>query len=294
MIAFYDFAISPPSYDFVTFMSVAKAMARDRRDSLHVVFVPGPNNGFKEKTVKPISMAEHKFRFRHIVLPLCGLWQCGYTVCQTRDEARRYDTKDCYPLDYSVDVPTWGHTMGRATDRVRDGGALVFPSPSQGAVDMVAGHFPERPFVITLRECYVRERNSVLPAWLEFAAEVKKDFPVVFVRDTAKAAEPIEGFEISPMASLDVDYRLALYHRAEMQFCVGGGPPMLLYYSDLPYRVFKSHVEAWPMCSAGYLAKIGFPVGSQLPWAKDHQKAVWTDDSAESLLGEYEAWKKSL
>ena len=102
--------------------------------------------------------------------------------------------------------------------------------------------------VITLRETYARGRNSSIAEWLKFGKYVEETNLVVFIRDTSRWNNILihedYHFDTFPVASIDLDMRLALYQHAKINFSVGGGPTSLLHFStDIPYRSFKLVVE---------------------------------------------------
>ena len=296
MLAFYDLSISPATYDITTFLTVAKGMARDAKQTLHVVFVPGPNGGFKNPTeetvrVKPLSIDEQKFRFDHILLPACRAWGVTYTICVTRSDARAFKSDLVYPVGYDLeDNPTWGHTMSKAISAHREGQSLVWARPSKVALKMVREHYPERPVVITLRETFHECSNSDIENWLKVMEEI--EYPLVVVRDTSRATAPLPPYPTAPLASLDLDYRLALYHHAMVNLTTTGGPPALCWYSDLPYISCRMHSEDRRVTSREYWNIMGMEIGDQFPWAKPNQKLVWGDEF--ELLDEWREWKRSL
>jgi hypothetical protein len=136
------------------------------------------------------------------------------------------------------------------------------------------------PVVITLREAaYDTHRNSNLREWLRFAAGL--DAGVIFVRDTAKAHEPLDGFPTYPHASTDVQVRMALYEQARMNFFVSNGPWMMAGLSHAPYRYFMTQYAN----SHGH--------GPQYPWAGPDQRIVYALDRFENLTAVWRQPEKS-
>jgi hypothetical protein len=93
---------------------------------------------------------------------------------------------------------------------------------------------------ITLREADMfPHRNSNIPAWLRLADDLTaRGERIVIVRDTARAHEPLGGYEICPEASIDLQWRAALYETAKMNLFVSNGPAGLSFLSDWPYITF--------------------------------------------------------
>src|SRR5688572_405993 len=96
--AFYDFSVSPFSYDFLTFLVIARAHGCN-----HTVFVPG------ERAYQKCSPEEQKFRLEHLLIPLANM-SGGYTVCKTMDEARQF--RPIFPVNYTLEQPNHAHMLG--------------------------------------------------------------------------------------------------------------------------------------------------------------------------------------
>jgi hypothetical protein len=155
----------------------------------------------------------------------------------------------------------------------------------------------ERPIVITLREApYTAHRNSNLSSWIKFARDLTaKGELVVFVRDTAKAEEEIEGFATFAAASSDLHMRLALYEHAKMNLFVANGPAMLNWHIDTPFLMFSeldpkhqsNYEAAYP---EWWLPNMGIEAGAQFPWFNERQKIVWERDTYRAISAAYEAF----
>jgi hypothetical protein len=295
--AFYDLAVSPVSFDVMAFLAMAKDWADAQGERLHVVIVPGRYDGFRADH-KPISVAEKQFRLQHIVLPASHAIGATTTVCADRAQAKLFPSANAFPPGYSVDRPTARYSTGAIIAHGKAIGrspAAFMPSAQALAfVDTALAKLfgaAARPVVITLRESYVDIRNSNMAAWIAFAERLQaQGQPVVIVRDTDSAGMPCDtAVPQFPLASLDLDVRLALYERAFVNMAVSGGPPFLNVFSARrPYLLFKMQVEGWNATSAEYLTKIGLPPGSQLSWAGPHQRIIWADDDLATLVAAYE------
>lgn len=150
------------------------------------------------------------------------------------------------------------------------------------------------PITITLREAeHWPHRNSNLAAWLRFAADLQSAGErVIFVRDTAKANEPIDDFEFCPPASTDLHMRVALYEQAKVNLFVANGPSVLAHFMDRPWLTFVPIEEE----ESPYLANrpsfwrmhVGIDVGEQYPWSQPDQRLVWKRDDYKTIA---EAWQ---
>ena len=90
LTAFYDFAVSPPSFDFVNFLVLAE-VERRRLDAtgVQVVFVPDKNDGLGSSAL--YDEKQKLWRLRNLLAPACNLLpSCRQvTICATRAEAAK-------------------------------------------------------------------------------------------------------------------------------------------------------------------------------------------------------------
>jgi hypothetical protein len=158
-------------------------------------------------------------------------------------------------------------------------------------------HCGGRYITITLREAeQYPHRNSNMEAWLRFASYLKnRGERVIFVRDTARAHDLINGFESSIYAPTDLHYRAALYQGAAMNLFVSNGPATLAYFSDWRWMMFlkiepDGHAYA-PNTPKFWREEFGMEVGEQFPWARADQRIIWKGDSYENLVA---AWQEVM
>lgn len=142
---------------------------------------------------------------------------------------------------------------------------------------------------ITLREAeYWPHRNSRIHEWTRFANYLKsKGERVIFVRDTSKADESIEGFEIYPEASKDLITRMALYQKAKCNMFVSNGPVTLAYFSDVPFLKFLELDDqgAYNAGKSTYWKEcVGLLPEEQFPWCSDKQRIIWKPDMYTNLV----------
>ena len=58
----YDLEIAPCSYDFFAFLLSAEThRVRNRYDNIELIFLPGPNNGYREDNLRTDSQNEQFF-----------------------------------------------------------------------------------------------------------------------------------------------------------------------------------------------------------------------------------------
>jgi hypothetical protein len=166
---------------------------------------------------------------------------------------------------------------------------------SQKAREFVASSLHGlEPVTITLREApHVPWRNSNLEAWKRFAKELERAGErVVFVRDTAMAMQPLDGFATFPRAAFSIDVRMALYEAAKVNCFVSNGPGGLALFSDKPYLYFVNLKEGQDEYDADdpnwWYEANGIRVGEQWPWASPLQRMIWKTDELHNLC---DAWQ---
>lgn len=155
-------------------------------------------------------------------------------------------------------------------------------------------HKVEPAITITLREAaHWSHRNSNLEAWLRFASYLRdKGERVVFVRDTAKAYEPLGDFLTDPLASTHLPARVALYENAKANLFVSNGPGSLVWFGDRPSLMFvalEQDGSSYTPNTREFLVKsMGLEPGGQYPWSRPDQKFVWTVDTFENIMAAWE------
>lgn len=155
---------------------------------------------------------------------------------------------------------------------------------------------------ITLREAeHGQSRNSNIAEWLKVATALKNQGEsIVFVRDTAKAHEPLPGFVTYPEASIDLHARLALYENSKVNMFVSNGPSGLALFGARPFLSFQAPDSGGgdEICNTPVFWEKynGIKMGEeQYPWCSPQQRiiclpdtfdnimAAWHDDFADSL-----------
>lgn len=153
-----------------------------------------------------------------------------------------------------------------------------------------------RPITITLREAeHFPHRNSNLPDWVKFAEYLtSRGETVVFLRDTAKAFDPLGNWPTFPRGSLDLHMRVALYELAKANLFISNGPYTLALFGSAPWLSFieiieddgfvANHSSWWRDCA-------GIEAGSQFPWCAANQRIIWKRDTYENIV---EAWEATF
>jgi len=275
--AFYDFSVSPFSYDFLAFIGMARAAG-----CTETVFVPG------ERDYQKCSPEQQRFRLKTLMVPLAEM-SGTCIVAKTREEAITLVLPDCFPIGYTVEKPIMAHMFGQI---IRSGKGLWLKASPKAQQRVAAYLGQRRPITMTIRDSDIKPlRNSNLPEWLEAARQLQKDgHDVLFVPDTDHPDRFFEGFDSYPEAAIEPDLRAALYAHSLLNLGIGNGPMGLCFYSALPYFIFRMQDERFQECSADFLAKHSLPVGSQAPWCRPHQGIVWEPDESEVIVRHVREW----
>jgi hypothetical protein len=300
LYAFYDLAVSPATFDIVTFLVLAElARKQSGRATLHVVIVPGPNEGFRVDGA-PYDTNDKRWRLRNILAPSGWLIPgCRHvTVCASRDEARVMHSAlaaHVFPPNYSVAAPLNQYDYSHVVDAISRGGAVPsVEAPPRARHFMrawlVARARGRRVITITLRECtYERDRNSNLQAWGAFARGLDPAlYCPVIVRDIEAAVGPLpeelDGLLCCNEAAWNLELRAALYELSDLNMSVSNGPCILLFLN--PRSRFLLFKMVTPSCGATteqHLRAIGLEPGAQFLGATRFQRLVWKEDDLSVL-----------
>lgn len=264
----YDMATHPASFDYVYWLIAAEMYRKARGfDALDIHFKSGPKDGFRNDEL-PVDTRFKTQILEHVIKPVTRM--IGATIS-----------------DEPGDDIELAYTCRQITDWSRQGVPVPRLSASwESRAAVKAKH--RKPFVcVTLREAsYWPQRNSNLEAWTRFADWC--DMPVVFVRDTEKADEPLDGYTTEPKASKELDYRLALYEAATLNLFVANGPAALALFSDCNWLNFKILCEGHAASTPYWWENMmGVPPGTQFPWAHKFQRLAWADDTLGNIQAAY-------
>ncbi len=201
----------------------------------------------------------------------------------------------------SATAPTHDrYTLSPIVEFAKAGEEVPLLKPSEDGMKAIAEYLQQTtggqaPVTITLREAdNWQYRNSDLTEWLKVAEYLENQGErVIFVRDTAKAAEPITGFQTCPAASIILDMRLALYESAKCNLFVSNGPWYLGLFGSKPWLMFievDSMRPCFPETPQFWIQWHGVNpgAGEQFPWSKPDQRVIGKRDSADNII---KAWK---
>ena len=313
LYAFYDLAVSPATYDFLTFLILTEhERQRLGCSAVHLVFVPGHEAGFRTGdlgTYRRIGARQYnteslRWRLRNILLP--GSWllpACRQvTACATREEAytiRKCLAKRIFPADYDLHTPRpfygWRHFFDY-TERSPFVASLAAPPQARAYVDQWQDRCTDgrKIITITLRECpYEPGRNSNLSAWGAFIKTLDQAvyYPVI-IRDMDTAFAPLpadlQEVPVFPEAVWNLEIRAALYEAGYLNLYVNNGPAMVsLFNRTTRMLIFKIITESCGATSSAYFHSAGITPGAQYRILTPYQKLIWSDDQTKVLVREF-------
>jgi hypothetical protein len=296
LFAFYDLDRSPVSFDFVHFLICAQKEANG--DPIHVVIVPGTNKGFRQNDHKPISVAEKIWRVDHILVPLAKLAGASLTLAPTREFAANLlasQAQRIFPAGYRTNFPRAYYTMGLARRAVEEGAKPQFRASAR-AHEHAARIIGEREAVVTvtMRATHTPTRNSDEQAWVKFVQRIDDlGFTPIIIPDTEAMTNSRLIWDC-PLAALDLDIRMALYERAEMNLASSGGPFVLSLYTYKPTIYFldvdpepfidENGKKHWAPTEKFFAENVGMQRGDQWPGSGPMTRIVWAKDTYENIV----------
>ena len=271
MIACYDLARCPPTYDAVAFLAAVE-VERLRRGADHVdIYVlPGPAGGFRRDSLWPHTVEERIHLRDRVLVPLCGLLPCARRMHVLSDR------RDVAPSEfgvnrYGIGLPAIMRALRAGSRPLRSARAPLLREP-----DLVT---------FTLRESdHHQLRNSRTEEWLA-AAEVlrARGLRVRIVRDTVMALDRLVND--CPSASAFVAERAALYARAALNVGICNGPMWMSIFMGVPALMLRPTTNAARGCyDDAFYAEHGLPRGAQLPTSPLHQRLVWQEDTRDNIV----------
>lgn len=308
LYAFYDLSMNPSTFDAGIFAARAELERRRQgKKATHFVVVPSLLSGGRPGDWQRFGGGSVvAWRQQYVVEALFRLTPgfAGFSQLINRDEVTQYIGSgcSCFPAAYDPRTPTDDHRMCDLSAEAQAFGMdpRVFVAPER-AVRQVAGWVDDfakgrRLIVVTLREyAFQTGRNSNLPEWRKFLSDLDPScYAVVVVRDSDCAFDSggeLANFTTFPMASIDINYRLALCELAYLNLAVNTGPSAMMTLSaKTRYLVFKAYSEDYDNTSLKFhQERMGLSFGDSLPCSSEHQKLVWAEDDADVIAAEFAA-----
>lgn len=305
LYVFYDLEVAPVTFDFAWTLVLGE-LERNKRglEKIHVVFVPGKHEGFREETVdyaECIDVIARYWRRDAILYPLCYLLEScgGVTYCASRGEAFYLCEKmrpAVFPIRYSTTFP-----ITHSIDQLLQSNAYDM-MPLQASVQSkryiqqwINERLGNRKLItITLRcSSYMTARNSNLLAWVEFVKQLDNTvYLAIFLPDTETALETLpkelSNHVVFTEPCWNLNLRVALYEASYLNLGVNNGAMILCWLNArCRYLTFKMLVPEAPQTTEAAFKKHGFAVGQSLPFAGSFQKWVWENDDADVIAREF-------
>lgn len=287
LAAVCDLAITPVSYDFITWLVRARMEAlRQGCEGLHVVIMPKHDGrGGVGRAWNDYDDPETLFRFWHIVVPACQLAGASVAIVSQLTTATAagltsfmwYPQQAAHHAGDIVDAARAGEEIPRltASAHARRHSPLPQGSPYRGVITFTRRNTPDH------------SRDSSDAAYIALREWCRDNrFYLIDIRDTRDA---LPFCDVS--ASIDIDARLALYQSADMNVFPNGGPTMLAWYSGAPFMHFDCAREGeW---RAHWKKHLHLEPGDQLPWATPDQRLIYRPQTPTSVIEEIERWAMS-
>ncbi len=255
--AVYDLGYAPPSFDFVTFLVLARYHGADG-----VLFIPGVCS----RKLSQYDHAEQAERVRTIVFPACDLYRMEKKLVS---EAESHNHDVAWPPYYNArGMKSINSYLMGWLKSVRKPEALM---PTKSGLERATARLKGKTIVCHMRVTkYQQVRNSG-PDWPKWASD--------------HGAYLLEDAEIS------LDERAGLMELAALNIGVNAGPMALCELSvHRPYITMK-RVCGVVATSLDFYAQQGWFPGDRFPWAGKHQMQVWDDrDDYEAIESAYQKW----
>lgn len=256
--AVYDLRICPPSFDFLTFLVLAKY-----HGATHVWLVPG----VCEAKLFQYNAEEQERRVRSIVLPACKLYGMPYKIEHLHGSVRDWD------LAWPPYVRSTGKALG-AGYMVGWLRSIKSPEPFMPSQEALERHKELRGRIIVHKRHtgYQTVRNSG-PDWDRWAA----DHDAVVIGD----------------GKWTLGDRAAFHELASLNIGVNAGPMALSEYSThRPYITLK-RLAGEVSTNEEFFGLQGWYPGDQYPWSGKNQLIVWNDsDDYQSIEAAYQEWRE--
>lgn len=271
LLAVYDLGASPPTYDFLAFLSQAE-IAREKAGHQHldIAFMPGPRDGFRNDDLPPDRWEREAMLWRVCV----GLTRCVPSIRNVQIFRERQDLKADFPAGWENVRPLRHY----GSHYLKDAPPILRATEAgKRSANRICGGAPYA--TITLRQSGYHEwRNSNPDTWSWVANWLEdKGNKVILIPDTNGHA--LDGHTMCWEAAFDVDLRLALYEGAAFNAGIVNGPTSMLCMQKAPWIVFLPYDE-------GHTSE---PITLYSYGVKDHEERygsgffVWGGDSLERV-----------
>lgn len=305
----YDLAVNHPSYDIIHFLILAEQeRVKLGFDGIYLVVVPSnTSNGATFKAlIRYNEQSEIEWRIQRLVCAASSLLKSciGHAKLASRSQINSIIKEQVtFPHNFDPDAPQKTFEFVKVINNYSTGLPIDVLRASVKAKAYISSYLRsvcpnKKPVVVTLREySHEPKRNSDLDSWRNFLHWLNSDvyYPII-VRDTNKAFEMFDCdlnlYERFSLASIDIDFRMALYEGAYLNLTVDTGPFELMLASEtIPYINFKLVDEEYIGSDENFAKNIqGIPIGSKPPWSGKHQMYVWKKETFNEIKNAFQQW----
>lgn len=317
IFAFYDLAVSPVTFDVMNFFAFANMWTlRAGAAGYNVVFVAGPDGGFRDLTPKDKSLDPHEkiWRLRHIMAAHGHIARrcLGVSTYHRREDfaqmLRAIHPNQMFPPGYTLASPRIPFMLPDLFRQNPTPEELDTFAPHPAALRKVQAwldrHAPRgRPVSLTLRASTIETgRNSNTPAWLEAAGRIRdRGFDPIILPDTdlVTTGADVGAFgdiPCFPMGAIDLELRTALYSRCAINLADNGGPAFINYFmgtsSAVCFLPLEKLPEAVTMTGRGIdrMAELlGVAPYESFPGATPARRFVWKPDTLDNIMDAFDA-----
>lgn len=304
LYVFYDLEVCPITFNLCEALGMANVeRIRLGLNYLHVVFVPGPNEGLRHEMEDYESFVDkdaRHWRKHNLLFPLTHLVSSciGFSNCSSRQEAAllqrtaRYIFPNRYSTQFPIPIPFFEGARNPSSDVMS---LKATPKALSYIRQWLAFRSNNRKIiVITLRQyTYMPKRNSNITAWSRFAKQLDpQEYFVVIVPDTEVAVQKplpeFAEFEHCFEACWNIELRAALYETAFLNLGINNGPFSLCWLNpNCRYIMFKIITEEVAQTTEEAQRKHGLIPGVPPAFALPYQKWVWEPDTEETIQREF-------
>jgi hypothetical protein len=311
LYAFYDLDVASPTFDIIHFLLMAEVQrVKFNCLSIHVIIVPGSNNGFREGDNPDLD--QQRWRANNILIGCCQLVESiqGFTFCSDRDEANFYFKKaesKIFPTQYKVDKPIARYLFGPIKELLAEGytwPTLFAPRFAKKTIKVFLESFASDKKVVTINlrnSSILPNRNSNFGEWAKVCAYLNdRDFAVILIDDAESvnqtSTKPLEVSYHGIEFIWNIPLRAALYEQTYINLFVNNGPAALsMHNSKSRCLVFKMITEGADSSSSTRFFKThGLEIGKPAFFAGTFNRWVWKNDNFDIIIEEFEKIEKEI
>ncbi len=287
--AVYDFRIAPLTFDFVTFLGLAKLFFLVKNSSKFDVVLIKPffrNSSVYERSVFESNM--HNVRFDNIVLQSCSLVKDIKNLLILTDLSFSNSIVADFPPGFKVIEPISPENVPSVTpvpcnfiyfEQFKETGykPILFEPDMRGQV------LNEKRITLSLR-CSPQkpERSSDFDTWYRVYKELTNDgFEVIVIPDHddfigGRTYKKYDWF-VDEYAATSFRQRIRLYGSSVLNVSSPAGWNMLLIFSELSFLIPGYLDSRYSTSNQDIFNRKGPKVGSQPYWFNDNQLIDWSE-----------------